>query len=928
MNLAVKQKFWVGAVRSFIFSLPLASCSIYDCFGVVPLVQAQIVSDGTLPRTSDITQLSNIIEVTEGTVAGSNLFHSFMEFSVPEGIIARFINNNGAIQNVISRVTGTSASEISGRLEAGGTASHFNLFLMNPNGIIFGPNASLNLNGSFVATTANAIQFGPQGSFSASAPNNPSLLTVHPSAFLFNQMEIAIGSISNSKTGTNLEVPNEHSLLLLGGDVTLEGTSLTAPNGRVEVGGLGEGETVNLDINAKNLRLYFPMHGVRADVSLANQSIINVDGVGNGSVSVTARNIDISGDSSLQATIIGNSAPISSQLGEIVLDATGGLTISDSLILSQVFPGAVGDGAEIFVEAETLSLLDGAAFSSALLGQGNAGDIVINIRNAILLSDQSAINNILFGGEGQGGNISVKAKSLSLNNGSSVQAFTAGMGPAGNIDIKVRDFVSLTNTVELGSTQITTAVAPGGVGNSGTIFIESPSLSLANGSQLNAAVLPGGQGQGGNIVVQSSDSVNISGVGSNGLSSAFIAATVPEGVGPAGNISVTTNLLRVTDGAVISAQSLNPNPGGSITINANSFEALTGGQVITAASDIGNAGDITLNVTDRITLSGSDPTFSDRLAQFGSDVVPNQGPNSGLFASTSEGSTGNAGSIFVDPVTVEVLDGAQISVDSQGLGIGGNIELQAENLTLDQGVISAETISNQGGNLSLDIVDLLLLRNNSQISTTAGGNATGGNIDIDAAVIAAFPSENSDIAANAFAGTGGNVNITTQGLFGFDTTGQATPASGITASSELGVDGTVEINTPEVDPSQDLVNLPTVVDPGVEIAQDCRTGNSLVESSFIDTRRGGLPTDTSAVLSPPAVWEDTRDPSPATSSPSEPVQNNSEQLQDSVEDLTAGELVEAQGWVVGPEGDVVLVASAPIAELPAPAQPASTCQQG
>jgi filamentous hemagglutinin family protein len=191
---------------------------------------AQVVGDTTLPvgERSQVTGNPNF-QIDGGATRGGNLFHSFSDFSIPTGGSA-FFNNAADVQNILTRVTGGSISNIDGLIQANGTA---NLFLLNPNGIIFGQNASLNIGGSFVATTANALEFGNLGFFSASNPEAPSaLLTINPSALLFNQ--IAAAPIQNSSTApagttlagedaSGLRVPNGRSLLLVGGNISMDG---------------------------------------------------------------------------------------------------------------------------------------------------------------------------------------------------------------------------------------------------------------------------------------------------------------------------------------------------------------------------------------------------------------------------------------------------------------------------------------------------------------------------------------------------------------------------------------------------------------------------------------------------------------------------------------------------------------------------------
>ncbi|WP_250126485.1 filamentous hemagglutinin N-terminal domain-containing protein [Chroococcidiopsis sp. CCMEE 29] len=149
---------------------------------------AQIAPDTTLgSENSTVTSTGAVDTINGGATRGANLFHSFREFNVEEGRAAIFTNPAG-IENILTRVTGAKLSNILGTL---GVAGNANLFLINPNGIIFGANARLDVGGSFFATTAHAISFGEQGVFSATNPSNPGLLTVNPSALLFNQIRAA-----------------------------------------------------------------------------------------------------------------------------------------------------------------------------------------------------------------------------------------------------------------------------------------------------------------------------------------------------------------------------------------------------------------------------------------------------------------------------------------------------------------------------------------------------------------------------------------------------------------------------------------------------------------------------------------------------------------------------------------------------------------
>ncbi|HEY9610126.1 filamentous hemagglutinin N-terminal domain-containing protein, partial [Allocoleopsis sp.] len=187
-------------------------------------VVAQITLDGTVP--TNITRSGNVWEITGGAQAGSNLFHSFSQFSVPTGNAAYF-NNAPLIENIFSRVTGSSASEIDGLSRANGTA---NLFLLNPNGILFGSNARLDIGGSFTASTSDRIVFADGTQFKVTDTASQPLLTISTPLGVQHGIQ-ASGAINNAG---NLAVKPNANITLFGTTVTSTG-QLVAPGGTVQV---------------------------------------------------------------------------------------------------------------------------------------------------------------------------------------------------------------------------------------------------------------------------------------------------------------------------------------------------------------------------------------------------------------------------------------------------------------------------------------------------------------------------------------------------------------------------------------------------------------------------------------------------------------------------------------------------------------------
>ncbi|MBR8840956.1 MAG: S-layer family protein, partial [Stigonema ocellatum SAG 48.90 = DSM 106950] len=354
---------------------------------------------------------------------------------------------------------------------------------------------------------------------------------------------------------------------------------------------------------------------------------------------------------------------------------------------------------------------------------------------------------------------------------------TFGKGDAGNVIIDARGRVSFDNGFALST------VNQNGVGKGGDIRISAEEMSVTNGAELQS--LTRGQGDAGNIEINAKNSVSVSGTSSSsGFSSGLFTSTYPNSTGNGGDITVNTPILRVSDGAVLDARTWSNRNGGNITLNVKLGEILNGGQLLSTSSGAGNAGKITVNATDQLIVDGSDSNFSNRLAKFGTNVVAPVDASSGFF------------------------------VRSQSTGSAGDIEVTSQQIRLDnEARFIAESASGNGGNINLQVRDLLLLRHGSLISTSAGtanAGGDGGNITINTpnGFIVAFPDESSNITANAYTGIGGRVQINATGVYGIQFRDQLNPlTNNITASSEFGSAGTVQLNIPNNDPTQGLSTL-------------------------------------------------------------------------------------------------------------------------
>ncbi|WP_287358787.1 filamentous hemagglutinin N-terminal domain-containing protein [Moorena sp. SIO3B2] len=770
-------------MKAVVYGLLQASPFVLCSLLAATTALGQITPDNTLGNersvvTPNVTIKGALADLIEGgAIRDSNLFHSFSDFNVGEMGRVYFANPAG-IENILSRVTGGNVSNILGTL---GVLGNANLFLINPNGIVFGPNSSLDLGGSFFGSTANSVVFDNGFQFSATNPDAPPLLTIKgPLGLQYgeNSGSIRAQGISGVQSffqGLGLRVQPGKTLALVGSDITLEGFFLEARGGRIELGSVAGPGMVSLTPKGKGWVLGYEGIENFRDIGILRSFI---------STSVEEENDLAAQDSDGAISIRGSQLDI-------------GRT---SIVRASTFTSL--PGGDITIDVRQLTLRDGANLSSNAFEEGKAGNVTVNASESVKVID---------------GLIQVRFPS-------GLSAFTSGAGDGGDILINTDFFL------------------------------------LQNGGQVDT--ITRGEGDAGSL------SVNASEVQVIGAEFPSVLSTQTQGIGKAGNLSITTGKLLVQDGGQVSANTRGEGNGGTLRVNASDSVQVIG----TSAN-----GEFT----------------------------------SGLLIQANREATGNAGELLnITTDKLIISDGAEVSARSiQPGSSAGRVEINANSIFLDnKGIITAETAGKEG-NIILEARDIRLL-DESNITTNAQ-NTDGGNIEINTDTLVGLG--NSDITANAEFGPGGRVEINAQGIFGLEFRDRLTPDNDITATSTLGpsFSGEVILNTPDVDPTSGLTELPaSLVDAEAILANDlCGFENNRIAggSSFTITGKGGLPpTRLDPVINTDRTvgWR-TRPGSASTRRQKLQQQPNVRRPQPAQEKKV---IIEAQGWVRAKDGTIILTA--------------------
>jgi filamentous hemagglutinin family protein len=785
-----------GLAWHFIFFNSLAAIGILVFSGNQAL--AQVTPDSTLGDESSVvnTRDASSDSIDGGATRGQNLFHSFQEFNVDAGRGVYFANPE-AVTNIFSRVTGNDVSNILGTLGVDGAA---NLFLINPNGIIFGEGASLDVNGSFAATTADGMEFGEQGFFSASNPQAPNLLTINPSAYLFNQ--VAPGAIVNNSTANNigLQVQPGKNLSLIGGDITLDSGLITAAEAEVKLGGLSESGSVNIQENGS---LSFPDGVARSNVFLGNGASVNVSGNEGGSILVNANNLELSDASSLVGGIASGLGTLNAQAGDIILDATGNIDLTEaSEVLNQVKENAIGNAGKINIQTGSLTLDNESVISASTFGNGNSGNVTINTTKDISNNGGGISSNIIENAVGNSGNINITTGNLTLTNAGQISANTFGQGEAGNITINASGTISADgkDSSEFVS-GVFSQVAPTAQGNSGDINITTDNLNLTNQGVVTSSTF--GRGNAGNITINANDTISIDGdsLQEFDTQTGIASQVIDTGIGNGGEININAGNLILTNGGAINSSTFGQGNAGKITINANDTISIDGDNVQKDNSGVfstvqetgkGSSGDINITTGDLALTNGG--------------VI-----NAGTYGQ------GDAGKITINASGMISADGEEDSegfsggifntVEATGKGNSGGIDITTDDLILTNGgLINAGTYGqgdagkitiNANGTISVDGENSLGFRSiiGSQIAPTGNGNSEGIEIKTTNLTLTNGATVDAGILGQ---GNGGKITINASGIISVNGESSQGLSSGIIsllAPTKKGNTGEIEIST-------------------------------------------------------------------------------------------------------------------------------------
>jgi len=711
---------------------------------------AEVTLDGTLGRGGALPGPDYLIGADLGQQRGGNLFHSFKNFNLSRLESATFSGPN-SINNIISRVTGGNSSNIDGLIRSTVPAD---MYFLNPNGIMFGPNAQLDVQGSFHVSTADYLRLGNGGRFDARNPSD-SLLTIAPvEAFGFFTDTPAPISLHGSKF---FVLPDKRDISIVGGDILMERAEMEAfggdklPGGKIKIASVAsKGEVILLESD-----LLVSSFDELGDISMIGKgkpegsNVLSVSGEQAGLLIIRGKNMLLSN----RAFIVASTDDTGPGEG-INIKLSGQLKLTKACdIHAKTF--GIGQTAPILIEVDRLELRDGSQITSNIWSSGQGNDITIKA-NEILLSGVSK---------------------MAVNS-------TDGAVSPNTSSIASISHTSRANAIEA------------------TINIEADHLVIEKQGSVNVASLG----------VSDAGSINLN-VGQLAVNSGGNITSSTVGLGDGGSINIQANDIVLSDVGAIQSTGIGPSKGkaGDISVEANNLKLTQGGNINVFTLGLGKSGTINLKISDHLHLSGQADKSMFFLYDFLNTQLKGMLPLIGVMPEDMVGPSKisaavinlgpeSAGNIDIAAGRLSLENGAKITGEHRGMGDAGDIGIRASDFRLKQSTITTETFGGGGGgNISLNTSNLLYLREGNITTSVGTGRGKGGDITISEPTFIVL--NQGQIKAQADEGQGGNIRIIANQFI-------TSPDSLISASSRLGLDGDVQIDSPAVDMDAMLVVLP------------------------------------------------------------------------------------------------------------------------
>ncbi|WP_084503289.1 filamentous hemagglutinin N-terminal domain-containing protein [Desulfatirhabdium butyrativorans] len=781
---------------------------------------AAITTDGSLKPATSLSGPYYTISPELGIQKGNNLFYSFGQFDISKNEFATF-TGSGSISNIISRITGGHASTINGgiRCEIEGAA----IWLLKPYGIIFGPNAGLYVMGSFHASTADYLQFSDGGIFYTNPSKTSSLTTAAPSAFGFlsnHPEEIRIDgthlSVADGETlslvGGDIEIIGgflssrsgkiQLASLASPGSATLKEDGLEIESSTL-LGDIGISEKATISVIASiqsmtegtrggELYVYcnnYNQNGsrvfsfnyspteqggnflidARESISLDQGSWMFNDtynsGTG-GNISLTTKNLVLQNASQITSSTcgVGNAGNMIVTAEKVKID--GGSESSLSQIGCSAEPGSSGDAGILYLNTRSLEVVNGGQLSSSTFGAGDGGGVIINADHIIvdggIFSHTSNISSQTnSAATGDAGFIRIATDSLSLTNGGRITNGTFGTGNGGDIHITSKSIlIDGTYTDQLGhlNSLISSASYTGATGNAGDTVIHADTLTISGGGAISTGTYE--NGSGGNLTITAKNILIKDGyIDDNSNFHDSIITSQTDGFGNAGDITIDTESLSLTNGGAIVSGTLGSGKGGEIRIDADTI-GIEGGflnlseqyysRISCQSEKEGNAGRIDLNTNAlRLTNGGRIVAATYGNGDAGSitiaaksilidGVLNDENKAAASMITCQTENDGNAGDIHISADSLKLAHGGVVSANTYGRGNGGNITIQANAIMIEGGdtlqtdhsssrIVCKAASGSAGRAGNIHLASGLLNISSGEISTTTSGLGLGGN---------------------------------------------------------------------------------------------------------------------------------------------------------------------------------------------------------